>query len=219
MSDYVVTLPKNPVITFGKSSILSLAAENSYAYPILRQTTSYRTGDEGWQLANVWNAVYGQNTEDRRGIIGLLNFYTLESNNEFGNTKRFTTADGSEIENPLGSEGNEFYDNYSGLRWKRQDTASGNRTWNQAIDEARAYDDGTWYLPPDVVLFDLLDTAWLGSSSYNSFMSKNIQWSSTTNKDGTTFANYVQMATSGKRVLRSSKAGSFSVNGWVYKLI
>jgi len=83
MSDYVVTLPKNPVITFGKSSILSLAAENSYAYPILRQTTSYRTGDEGWQLANVWNAVYGQNTEDRRGIIGLLNFYTLESNNEF----------------------------------------------------------------------------------------------------------------------------------------
>lgn len=89
------------------------------------QTTSYRTGDDG-------------DLELGRGA----SFTTLNCNNPFGNTNRFTDQSGGQTYSD-----NIVVDWLTGLMWYRVPT-SGN--WNQAIDGAEAATTGgytDWFLP------------------------------------------------------------------------
>jgi len=96
------------------------------------QTTSYRTGDDGDLEA-------GRATD----------FYTLASNNPFGNTDRFTDElGGSTYTNDIVIDWS-TYDGSTVLGWRRTLTSTVN--WNTAIDGALAVSIGTftsgWRLP------------------------------------------------------------------------
>jgi hypothetical protein len=106
------------------------------------QTTSYRTGDDG-------DIEAGRATD----------FFTLASNNPFGNTNRFTDELGGST-----------YTNNIVIDWSTYDGAtvlgyykvlSGNITWNQAIDECLVLSVGTfntgWRLINRKELFNLIN--------------------------------------------------------------
>jgi hypothetical protein len=99
----------------------------AYQRPLLTgQTTSYRTGDDAWQLANgtydytppVYPISYAQ----------FDTFTTLISNNAFGNKNRFTDENGLQV---YGS--NYIIDHYTGLGWA---TGRGFGNWDLMIDNA-----------------------------------------------------------------------------------
>ena len=97
------------------------------------QTTSYRTGDDGDLEA-------GRATD----------FYTLASNNPFGNTNRFTDElGGSTYTNNIVIDWS-TYDGSTVLGWRRT-TNGGNINWDNSIDGALATSIGTfttgWRLP------------------------------------------------------------------------
>ena len=113
------------------------------------QTTSYRTGDDG-------------DREEGRGV----DFDTLDFNNPFGDTNRFTdTAGGQNYDGTGGSENNvivdwAYHDQVAGTVqiWYNVVTASSN--WNTAIDDSLSLTVGSWsdwYLPN---LMELLSITW-----------------------------------------------------------
>lgn len=113
----------------------------AYNYPMpTGQTASYRTGDDGYNYANTWDAVFSATRVGRRPQ--LTDFTTLLANNAFGNTNRFTDdAGGQTYSNDL------VIDHFTGLMWYRI-LASG--SWNSAIDAAVASTLGgysNWELP------------------------------------------------------------------------
>ena len=101
MSDHIITIQENPNITIRDNNLsLKCGADIppsniGYAYPKLTQTTSYRDGDEGWQLANVWNSIYAAANISKAIQVELSDFYTLKQKNQFGNYSRFTLSDGT----------------------------------------------------------------------------------------------------------------------------
>lgn len=107
------------------------------------QTTSYRTGDDGDFEA-------GRATD----------FFTLASNNPFGNTNRFTDElGGSTYANDIVIDWSTF-DGTTVLGYRRTDNGV-NINWNNAIDGALAVSIGTfttgWRLPNAVELFSLIN--------------------------------------------------------------
>lgn len=127
----------------------------AYVRPKLTgQTTSYRTGDDYWQ---VLNNPYNPAPTNPTHIATLVDNVTLAQNNVFGNTNRFTDQSGNPaFIYPLVNGAsilttNTAIDHYTGLEWGIRNAQSGNnKSWENAIDEClslniHGYDD--WYLP------------------------------------------------------------------------
>jgi hypothetical protein len=132
------------------------------------QTTSYRTGDEGDMLAAGWfdyNPVIGPNSVHQNRSTWLV----LTSPNSFGNTNRFTAADGTAFP----TTGNRiFIDHLTGLMWYGFNTYVGSKTWNQAIDDAVALSAGgftDWRLPPVQVIQTVTQRTGSGTLLYGPF--------------------------------------------------
>ncbi|KKL49306.1 hypothetical protein LCGC14_2316850, partial [marine sediment metagenome] len=121
-----------------------------YNYPLpTGADTSYRDGDDKY----IEDAVFGATARDTNSIKArntLANHITLNNNNSFGNTNRFTDdAGGTTYANDL------VICHYTGMMLFRQIVAF-NLTWNQCIDQALGSDFGgsqaeggfnNWFLP------------------------------------------------------------------------
>lgn len=104
----------------------------AYQRPQLtRQTTIYRTGDDGWHLAN---GTYDYTPPvNPINIAELAGFTVLKNNNFFGNTNRFTDENGLQV------YGNNYIiDHLTGLGWS---TSRGFANWDDLIDAANIYVD------------------------------------------------------------------------------
>lgn len=109
------------------------------------QTTSYRTGDDG-------------DLEEGRDV----DFTTLDANNPFGNTNRFTDElGGSTYTNDIVIDWS-TYDGSTVLGWDRRINTTGTYAsvdWNTAIDNCLAHTIGTfttgWRLPNVLEQFSL----------------------------------------------------------------
>jgi hypothetical protein len=109
------------------------------------QTTSYRTGDDG-------DLEVGRATD----------FFTLPSNNPFGNTNRFTAPNGSQTYTDLVVIDWSTYDNVAEtvLGWYLNfyDDAA---NWNEAIDKSLLKSIGGftsgWFLPNTTELFSIIN--------------------------------------------------------------
>lgn len=129
------------------------------------QTTSYRTGDDGDFEA-------GRATD----------FFTLASNNPFGNTNRFTDELGGQTyTNNIVIDWSTY--NGSNVLGFRRTTNGTPINWNGSIDGALAVSIGTftsgWRLPNHRELLNLCDYA-IGIN-YSPFLLNNLSlWSSTT---------------------------------------
>lgn len=146
------------------------------------QTTSYRTGDDGDLEA-------GRATD----------FFTLSTNNPFGNTNRFTDElGGSTYTNNIVIDWS-IYDNVAGtvLGWDRRingGNASVNKTWNDAIDEALAHTNGTftngWRLPNIREVQNILNYSLVSALNYSPFniTTSFTYWTSTTSASTTSSA-------------------------------
>lgn len=133
------------------------------------QTTSYRTGDDGDFEA-------GRATD----------FFTLASNNPFGNTDRFTDELGGQTyTNNIVIDWSTF-DGTTVLGYRRTDNGV-NINWNDAIDGALAVSIGSfttgWRLPNWIELNSLgnHELSGLRHGAFSS-LSLNIFWTSTTHK-------------------------------------
>lgn len=101
----------------------------AYSRPQLTgQTTSYRTGDDAWNLANnvydytppIYPVSYAQ----------LDTFTTLISDNAFGNKNRFTDINGLQVYSD-----DYIIDHLTGLGWSRIERGA-SQDWNTNIDES-----------------------------------------------------------------------------------
>ena len=141
------------------------------------QTTSYRTGDDGDLEA-------GRATD----------FFTLPSNNPFGNTNRFTDELGGQTyTNNIVIDWSTY--NGSNVLGYRRTLNGSNVTWNNAIDSALAVTIGSftsgWRLPNifELVNLDNFDNINVSLKNYAPLnISNQIVWSSTTLKASTTLA-------------------------------
>jgi hypothetical protein len=141
------------------------------------QTTSYRTGDDG-------------DLEEGRAT----DFFTLASNNPFGNTNRFTDElGGSTYTNDIVIDWS-TYDGSTVLGYRR--TQNGlTLSWNNAIDGALAVSIGAfttgWRLPNIYELFSLYNyevaTTRLNYAPFNFSVAFEL-WTSTTNPSVTSNA-------------------------------
>ena len=143
------------------------------------QTTSYRTGDDG-------------DLEKGRDV----DFTTLDANNPFGNTNRFTDElGGSTYTNNIVIDWS-TYDGSTVLGYYR--VATGSSTWNNAVDNSLTTSVSTftsgWRLTNIKELINILQFE--GSNlqyNYSPFnITATLLWSSTTNMSNTANAYYVQ---------------------------
>jgi hypothetical protein len=139
---------KNVNITGGKlNSVVDVTVAAPVGATLMKtgQTTSYRTGDDGDLEA-------GRATD----------FFTLASNNPFGNTNRFTDElGGSTYTNNIVIDWS-TYDGSTVLGWDRRINLTGTYVsvaWATAIDNAFAHSVGTftngWRLPNSIEQFSL----------------------------------------------------------------
>ena len=158
------------------------------------QTTSYRTGDDGDFEA-------GRATD----------FFTLASNNPFGNTNRFTDElGGTTYTNNIVIDWS-TYDGATVLGWRR--TTNGvNITWNDSIDGALLVSIGIfttgWRLPNIYELFLLNIMSSLRGLNYAPFNnnSNDNYWSSTTAHPTT--SNAYSILNSTKNISATSKGNT-----------
>jgi hypothetical protein len=133
------------------------------------QTTSYRTGDDG-------DIEAGRATD----------FFTLASNNPFGNTNRFTDELGGQTYTNNIVIDWSTYDGATVLGWRNTDNG-GNITWDNAIDGALLVSIGTfttgWRLPNWTELNSLgnHEASGLRYVPFNALTNNNF-WTSTTAK-------------------------------------
>lgn len=139
------------------------------------QTTSYRTGDDG-------DLEKGRPT----------NFTTLENNNPFGNTNRFTDElGGSTYTNKIKIDWSTY--NGTTVLGYYQLASPLSHTWNQAIEWALALSVGSytagWFLPNIMQIFSLFNWSLSDNLNYSPFSIASFsQFSSTTNNNDTSSA-------------------------------
>jgi len=133
------------------------------------QITSYRTGDDGDLKAG-----------------RAVDFFTLASNNPFGNTNRFTDElGGSTYTNNIVIDWS-TYNGSTVLGWYK-DIVAVNQTWITAIDNSLLVSVGTftmgWRLPNANELLSLVEYNTSHTLNYAPFNNTNsdIFWTSTTN--------------------------------------
>jgi hypothetical protein len=148
-------------------------------------TTSYRTGDDA----------------DRSSEGRATDFFTLASNNPFGNTDRFTDELGGQTyTNDIVIDWS-TYDGSTVLGYRRTDNGV-NINWNDAIDGALLVSIGTyttgWRLPNFKELSVLINFGSANILDYSPFnLSTSLQnWTSTTANSSTNRAYRIQNATS-----------------------
>ena len=131
------------------------------------QTTSYRTGDDG-------DIEAGRETD----------FFTLASNNPFGNTNRFTDELGGQTYTNNIVIDWSTYNGSNVLGWDR--TQRGTATWQNSIDGALSVNAGSyttgWRLPNIMEYASILHWDIIGDLNYipfNIFSSSRSFWSST----------------------------------------
>jgi len=131
-----------------------------YQSPIVSQTTSYRTGDEGWQIANgVWNRTDpSYPTHKSKLDLSAANPYiTLENNNAFGNKSRFTDEAGVAAVTGSNTSSGLVIDHLTGYMW--YGIKSSTTDWDGAIDGALASTQGgysDWHIPPKNIYDELM---------------------------------------------------------------
>lgn len=131
-----------------------------YQSPMVSQTTSYRTGDEGWQIANgVWDRTDPTYPIHKAKLdLDAANPYiTLENNNAFGNTSRFTDEAGVAAVTGSNTSSGLVIDNLTGYMW--YGIKSSTMDWEDAIDGAVASTQGgysDWYIPPKNIYDELM---------------------------------------------------------------
>lgn len=145
----------SPVVLPAQTAMVCSGATQAgiaYKRPQLTgQITSFRTGDDGYNLAN---GVYDYTPPSTPvSFARLLNFKTLIDNNFFGNKNRFTDINGLQV------YGDDYViDNYTGLGWYRAIFTFVN--WNDAIDNAFASTQNSfsdWRIPSISELWGLAD--------------------------------------------------------------
>lgn len=143
------------------------------------QTTSYRTGDDG-------------DLEAGRDV----DFFTLASNNPFGNTNRFTDELGGQTyTNDIVIDWSTYDNVAETVLGYRRTTNGSNITWNDAIDESLTLNIGGfssgWRLPNVNEMSNLFHWGLSGGSlSYSQIAIGNALWTSTTVSNNTTRAYY-----------------------------
>ena len=123
----------------------------AYMNGIFSQTTSYRTGDEAWQLANnVWD----RTPPSYPSVIQSLDysdadpFNTLLYDNAFGNKSRFTDEAGTAAVSGSNTSSGLVIDHLTGYMWYAPAVTGSN--WDSAIDACVASSQSSytdWYLP------------------------------------------------------------------------
>jgi len=179
----VVQVP-NPIVPSGIA----------YQRPSLTgQTTSYRTGDDAWQVAN---NPYSTAPTNPTHIARLVNFTTLAENNAFGNTNRFTDSVGGQT-----YVNNYVIDHFTGLGIYR--VLSLATDWNNSIDNALSSTQNGlagWKIPNynewlSVCDFSLVDNK-LDYAPF-SISGNSRHWTSTTLADTTANAWFFQRTMGG----------------------
>jgi len=103
------------------------------------QTTSFATGDDG-------------DREDGRGV----DFFTLDCNNSFGNTNRFTDINGLQV------YGDDYViDHVTGLGWYRLRPFIGTKNWTESMTAVEANTTLgflDWFMPNINQLLSLINT-------------------------------------------------------------
>lgn len=142
------------------------------------QTVSFATGDDG-------------DLEEGRSV----DFFTLNCNNSFGNTDRFTdSVGGQDYDGTGGSLVDYVIDNSTSLAWYR--IQQGTATWSAAISAANAatfagFSD--WRMSNDIELTDLMNRGTIRPLNYAPFLlgggaaARILYFTSTTLPGATTF--------------------------------
>lgn len=204
-------------ITAGVVQIPNPVTQSGIAYrrPIYSQKNSYnaagtldntRTKDEGGHLRN---GRYDYTPPAYPVSFAALNFsasdpyVTLASNNSFGNTNRWTAADGTQTFPNVYR-----VDNLTGLGWWATEV-NGLANWQNQLDYVDAATDGgytDWRVPTNDEFKSII---WEGGTGWNptyfGSMSQITFWTCTTNPDNLTQAIQV-FAT--KYFTRTAKSGS-----------
>lgn len=147
--------------TFGNSKVIDSGGGITpqgilYNRPTFRgDTTSYRTGDAGWLYASGYYDFTGDPTNPST-IAKISDFNTLDANNLFGNTNRFTDETGAVADGT-----NQFLlDHLTGMMFA--DDGIANVVWNDAIDNALASTLGgytDWHLVTTEEMYSTLSYA------------------------------------------------------------
>lgn len=181
------------------------------------QTTSYRTGDDAWHLANgtydYTPPVY-PDSFSQLDTTDASPYTTLKSNNAFGNTNRFTDENGLQV------YGNDYaIDHLTGLGWYWG--YSTNDTWDNQIDYGNALSHLTYsdYRLPNLnELLSIGNYNVAGSLNYTPFSgvipqgSTEFSWTSTTESADTVSAFAVRFDTSGVISMTAVRQGKASGN-------
>lgn len=172
------------------------------------QTTSYRTGDDGWNLANNiydYTAPSYPTSYAKLDTVALAPFTTLVDNNAFGNKNRFTDINGLQVYGD-----NYVIDHLTGLGWYRLEQTAVN--WNPAIDNAasstqNSYSD--WRLP-NIKEYNSIATFEAGAWNYAPFslVPTSQWWTSNTSYGVTTAALVVDDIASDRYNVASQAKGS-----------
>jgi len=119
----------------------------NYASPTGQTTTVYRPGDDKDTDVNIWSPARLANK--LQACNSLATFSTLNNNNTFGNTNRFTdSVGGQDYDGTNSSLVDYLIDHYTGIGWFTSNI--GNLAWNAAIDNALAATNLSftdWVLP------------------------------------------------------------------------
>ncbi len=162
------------------------------------QTTSFRTGDDG-------------DLEEGRGV----DFFTLDCNNEFGNTLRFTNTIGTQDMTGIGGAlVNYIIDHASGLGWSRVLNASAG--WDANIDNATAsavngFSD--WRIPNKNELQGIINDSINGSRlNYAPFSIISTTMDTSTTVPSSTTRRYTYFLMSGEIRFRDKPSTSQSIH-------
>ena len=172
----------------------------AYDRPILTgQTTSYRTGDDAWSLAN---GVYDYTPPVYPVSFAALDFNavspftTLISNNAFGDKNRYTDVDGLQVYGD-----NYVIDHLTGLGWLNIEKTG--MDWNGFIDDAYGLTTLTfsdWRVPSINEFVSIMNrdiTVPINFAPFN--ISTGVFWISTTDLQDTTKSFYWQVDVGGGR--------------------
>tara|TARA_R110002020_G_scaffold17516_4_gene61435 strand:- start:3572 stop:4717 length:1146 start_codon:yes stop_codon:yes gene_type:complete len=157
--------PNSPLELYGGDTYTCISVEPKAGIQYRRpmptgQTTSYALFDDAWQVAN---NPYPAAPSNPLYCQGLVDFYTLNHNNAFGNTDRFTDKNGLQV------YGNGvFIDNLTGLMWS-DNRYFLNVVFNDALTNANSatldgYTD--WKIPNISESEDLIDRGKTYSNRY-----------------------------------------------------